>query len=357
MSVLPLDGNEPLYIWIVLSAGLFLCLSIVACLILVFRRGVRNYFAKRHTRLKAEFTDYVGDIFRRDLKLDTVKPRRKYSPRVVSEVLLFYFRTLENNYTEILREFIAHDQLEKILKRGLRGGTLGDRTRAMHVLSYLKTDSSLALLRQALFQGSVYVWLVAARGLARRKAYTYVPDIVAALETDFPRKAKLLKTILVRFGPGVIPQLEILLEKNRNAMVLTACLEALAHFDSRNKHIRPVEFLSHADENVRAAALILVAASDGPSVMRHMNEDLSQESMTVRINAAKLACKVRRPEFSMPLIELLEDNNFWVRYWAARGLHALGANGEDILKAMSSERTPAGRMAGDVLLEMDAFHA
>ena len=56
----------------------------------------------------------------------------------------------------------------------------------------------------------------------------------------------------------------------------------------------------------------------------------------------------------MQLIDLLEDSHFWVRYWAARAIHALGSNGRDILSSMAKEKTRAGRMAGDVLLEMDA---
>jgi HEAT repeat protein len=138
---------------------------------------------------------------------------------------------------------------------------------------------------------------------------------------------------------------------------MVACLEAAAHFDATSNRIDPALYLPHSDDNVRAAALILLAGKDGPSVMQYMDDDLAKESVTIRIRAAKLACKVKRPEFSMQLVDLLEDSHFWVRYWAARALYALGANGEDILSTMAKEGTVAGRMAGDVLLEMEAINA
>ena len=357
MLGLHLEDKAPLYVWLIVAALAFFALSFLACVILILRRVIRNLQAERHERRKAEFTDIVAQVFEAKLTLEALPNCRKFAPRVVSEVLLFYFRNLERDYAEALRRFIVEQNLERTLNKGLRGGTLGDRTRALHVLSYLESESSLQKLSCALYQGSVYVWLVAARGLARRRAYSYIPEIVEALDGQFVRKSNLLKTVLTRFGTGAVPHIESVLHTVCDDMVTIACLEAIAQLDTSKSRIDPTLYLPHSDDNVRAAALLLLAEKDGPSVMRHMNGDLSKESVTIRIRAAKLACKVRRPEFSMQLIDLLEDSHFWVRYWAARGIHALGPSGRDILNAMAAERTVAGRMAGDVLLEMDAANA
>ncbi len=357
MLGLHLDDNAPVYVWIVLAALLFFAFSAVACLVLIARRIIRNHQAERHDKLKAEFTDVVTQVFARKLTLEGVPDCRKFTPRIVSEVLLFYFRTLDFGYAQELRKFISEQKLERQLQKGLRGGTLGDRTRALQVLSYLESETSLQSLSEALHQRSVYVWLVAARGLARRKAYTYIPEIIAALEGAFARKSKLVKTVLISFGAGALRQIETVLNTTSDKMIMVACLEAAAHFDATSNRIDPALYLPHSDDNVRAAALILLAGKDGPSVMQYMDGDLAKESVTIRIRAAKLACKVKRPEFSMQLVDLLEDSHFWVRYWAARALYALGANGEDILSTMAKEGTVAGRMAGDVLLEMEAINA
>ena len=357
MLGLHLDDNAPLYVWANLATFTFFSFSAFACLVLVLRRVIRNYQARRHERNKAEFTDIVGRIFER--KLGRVPPKKcnRFTPRVVSEVLLFYFRTLELSYAQELRTFITEQKLESVLNKGLSQGVLGDRTRALQVLSYLETDSSLERLSKGLHQGSVYVWLVAARGLARREAYNYIPEIVEALEGSFSRKSKFLKSIFVRFGVNGVPYVERILNETSDESVTIACLETIAHFGATKSRVDPTLYLPHADDDVRAAALVLLAAKDGPAVMGYINGDLSEESVTIRMRAAKLAYKVKRPEFSMQLIDLLEDSHFWVRYWAARAIHALGPSGRDILTAIAKETTKAGRMAGDVLLEMDAANA
>ena len=358
MSQSALLGNSEsiLILWLWGAAGVLLALSAYMCLYLSVRRYFRNgltYFRERHN---AKYDKLISDVLNNPTDEDARRRLLKFSglSTGLTRSLLNYFRTVRGRRAEELRTLISSSNLEQRVIKATRRGTRGYRMRAVQILSYLDTKSSLECIRSHLSSRDRYERLTAARALTRRNALEDCADVVASISAAFPKKIDLLAEILVNFGPAVQSQLEEIVNTTRRDNVIAACLEALADLAPAKTALDLTRLMRSKDNRVRAAAVALSAVSEDPIRADLLLKGLSDSTIKVKIRSAKIACGVSRRDAAPQLYVLTKDPNFWVRYWAMSALWKLSSTGRQMVTSIAKSSEPGSEMAADVAREMGA---
>jgi HEAT repeat protein len=195
---------------------------------------------------------------------------------------------------------------------------LGTRLIAMQALGFLRDADSVATLAAAMDDANTLVSITAAEALAAidpaRGVALLVPKIAG--RRDWPRTH--VFNVLQRAGSAVISEPLyrcIRAAADEDAAYLLQFAE-IAEFDVRDA--LAVELLrSRTNPEVVAAALKLAT---GHAAVPRTDEFLAHPTWYVRMQAAKLVGRMRRPEDAGRLEKLLADEEWWVRYRAAKAL-------------------------------------
>jgi HEAT repeat protein len=195
---------------------------------------------------------------------------------------------------------------------------LGTRLMAMQALGFLRDADSVAALAAALDDANTLVSITAAEALAAidpaRGVGLLIPKI--ASRRDWPRTH--VFKVLQRAGSAVIsePLYRCIRAAADDDAAYMMQFAEIAEFDVRDA--LAVELLhSRTDPEVVAAALKLAT---GHAAIPRIDEFLAHPAWYVRMQAAKLVGRIRRPEDVSRLEKLLADEEWWVRYRAAKAL-------------------------------------
>ena len=349
MSVSPINVSPNLLgiIWIVSLS--FFTVAVLLCCFLTFRRIERNKRQSRRVVAAQVLDNYVAQAIKNKMSpAEAVAQLPTYSTSVITEVLLHYFRTLKGEGLEQLQTVICESTLETVLARATREGVIGRRTRALKILSYLPSQSSLPVIFEHLSSENKYIRLTAARGLVRRKALYGMDAIIDSCLEAFPKNTGLLASLLKGFGPEAIPMLEAHVTDSENDNVKAACLEALELLMPARTTLDLMALAQSENEDVRAAALSFSAVTSHAGEGDPIRLCLGDSSVKVKIAAAKIACGSKRPDLVSELYSLTEDPLMWVRYWALKAIWQSGKSGRQFVTVLS-DKNP---MAKHVILEL-----
>lgn len=278
-------------------------------------------------------------------------------PSALSRSVLNFFRNVRGARAERLCELISGSNLEVRIIKATRQGTRGYRMRALQILSYLATESSLQIIRDHLYSNNRYERLTAARALTRRKSRGDFALIIGSLAAAFPKRTDLLAEVILGFGSDIQPALEDVFQQSERTRVRVVCLEALKRLAPARTALNLSQLMEDPSDEVRAAAISLSAISLHSGETDLLLRGLADEAISVKISSAKVAAEHARPDAAPHLYKLTRDPSFWVRYWATRALWGLGRTGRQMVTAIARSDDPASDMAENVSLEMEATHA
>jgi len=349
VSLISADFGWLAVIWAIIIFSL--CISVLLCFAITLRRMWRNRKSARRALHKTFFQDYLGKA----LKLDPEEqPDLDEAPLCevpeMASVFLHYFRTLKGKKLEHLQNMISSSTLEEKLVQSTFTGIRGTRMRAVTTLSYLDSQRSLQVIFNNLVSDDKYVRLTAMRCLVRRESICYLNAIIESCNEAFPNNFKLLAGILAKFGNDVAEPLENVIQRTDNSVVKTACLEALILIMPARTSLDLGRLMEDKNDSVRAAALSLSAIAEHENKVDPLRLGLKDEAVSVKIRAAKMACKVKRADLTADLYKLTSDPVMWVRYWAFRAIWMSGQSGQKFVVSRSERQV----MAGNVMLEMRA---
>ena len=333
-------------------AFLFIGLSFLICLSIVIRRINRNRKAKLRKKQKIKFQNYTVACIRDTSDESSENWNLRDIPKChiqdVTDIFLHYFQTLKGKKKEILQDMISNSSLETEIVESTKYGTRGMRMRAVRVLSYLNTQNSSQVIFESLSSDDKYVRLTAMRSLVKRKAIFFLDAIIESCLEAFPNDYKLLSGILHNFGNDIIEPLEEHVKNSDNDVLITACLETLILIMPMQTSVNFENLMKSSSDSVRAAALSLSAITKHSEGVNPIVLGLMDNSIQVKIRAAKMTNKLKRADLTSELYNLTSDPVMWVRYWAYRGIWSSGESGQKLVASM----TKTNPMAENVALEM-----
>ena len=329
-------------------ALLFLALSFLLCLGIVIRRMHRNRKAKHREKQRENFQSYIVTLVSGTVvdKHYTDMPPCHIQDK--TDIFLHYFQTLKGEKRETLQDLIVRSEIEEEIIESTTHGTRGVRMRAVRVLSYLNTQSSLQVIFKSLSSVDKYVRLTAMRSLVKRKAVFFLDAIIESCLDAFPADYKLISGILSNFGREIIEPLENTIRTSENDILTTACLETLVLIMPMQTSLDFRKLMESKSEDVRAAALSLSAITKHNHQVNPLLMGLKDSSTRVKIRAVKMANDLKRSDLTSNLYELTSDPALWVRYWALRAIWVSGDPGQQLVSSM----TETTSMAESVALEM-----
>lgn len=351
MLALPKSSNIT---FLDISAGaalLFFVISIIICVILVIRRFYRNNKKNNELKEKIHFEKIINAALKSDLKnLSRSQFNVKNKP-VLNEVILRYFRMLDGEPANALRNILNFLDFEPQIRASTQVDTLGRRMEAMQILSYLDTQSSLICIHDGLFSSKKYIRLTAARCLSRRQANVFLDDIVTSINSAFPSDPQILSDILYSFGSSATSQLESYIQDSQNDNIIAACLEAMVLLMPPKTSLDLSQLMDSANENVRAATVSLSAVTAHKSKDDILIKALADTATKVKIRASKIAYKSKRSDTISLLFKLSKDPLLWVRYWSIKAIWNSGRQGRKLVGTMARGNDATARMAHEVSLE------
>lgn len=338
-----------LYLFWAISLS-FYGLSIILCAIVVCRRMVRNRSLKTRNEQKTQYQRFVQEVLDQSgsTRADAVTVDCHIDAKI--DILLHLFRTIKGAKFELLQDFISETGLENEIAIETMRGVRGARMKALRTLSYLNSQNTLQVIFKGLSSEDKYVQLTAMRCLVRRQAKFAIPQIIETYVASFPEEHVLLASILSDYGRDISDEMESCVKTSEDPHIQAACLEALAILRTGEVSLNLKKYMQSSSQAVRSAALGLAATVGEKRGSDLLSKGLRDQSVAVQIRAAKLACKVKRPDLVSALYELSKSQNFWVRYWAFRAMWAVGMTGRNFVKS----RSETDAMAANVALEMQS---
>lgn len=335
------------FIWGI--TAVFMGVAILLCAAITLRRAFRNRYIRDRQKRKVDYQIFLRDIIRAG---PNSYPILKHEPAChiddKAAVFLHYFRTLKGEKFEALQDLISGSDVEAEIIKTSYEGTRGTRMQAVKTLSYLNSQTSLEKIYGHLSSQDKYIRLTAARCLVRRKGLFSLSAIIEACLDGFPDDHGLLADTLSRFGDEAVEHLQAEIRRLNNSTGIAACLEALVLIMPPKVDLDFTTLMTHANPAVRSAAVALSSVTAHSNAIDLLKLGLSDEEVSVKIRAAKIACDLKRTDLTSEFYALTASPIMWLRYWAMRAIWASGPSGEKFLASLSKTHP----MAEKVTLEM-----
>jgi HEAT repeat protein len=239
------------------------------------------------------------------------------------------------------------------LARQLRRGSARERQLAAQALAQFGDGESVAALRRALGDRNPKVRLAAALSLAESGNAEDVGALVRDLRLGSEEASTLAVTLFQSVSANAMEDIKaLILAPETNVGVRLAAIEALVA--SGDYSVVPVISdlaLKASDDTVelprylRALGLIGHPAA-GPAILA----GLGSGAYAVRAAAAEAAGRIGLAEAADSLTDLLDDEEWWVRFRAAEALLKLGEAGVGRLRQAARDGTPRARNAAKSML-------
>ncbi len=320
-------------IWLV--SLVLTALSLLAVLGLAIRRGFRDFQRKRDQNSADELQAFLRDWLASGLAPADcgdwpVEGRRA---RVLVPVLLAYFRTLAGTDLNRLKDLVAAQDLEAVIRTAARRGKRLNRMRSLALLSRLDTPSSLQVLQTGIRDPDPVIQLAALRGLARRQSGVSVHDI-QAIATGIGRENQaFLETCLLRMAQIDPATVETLINPEADPRLLCAALQALNGVELGEQDIRLAPLARHADLEVRKRTARLVAGWTGAEAHGVIEVLMADPDPAVREVLVRALGRQRRADELTVMSAMLEDEDWNVRLNAALAMARTGPAGIRVLDA------------------------
>jgi HEAT repeat protein len=264
------------------------------------------------------------------------EPAGTLEPEAV-EALLALRETLRGSESSRIADLLERHGAIVKLERSAQHGRLGGRLDAIVALSNARIPSALLTLVHGVYDSNQLISVASARGAART---------LARVEDLFDRDrgaAALARAMEARQLPyGIVEEVVILAEDSATSLIdvlllhdrpraptVRAAIDGIGRLKLLIFPEEVVRFMTHPDDEVRAAALRAVSRLGFLPDPSHgiVISALADDVDFIRIHAAAAARLLPRPQALAFLSERLGDKSWWVRRAAADALVSLGPAG------------------------------
>lgn len=213
------------------------------------------------------------------------------------------------------------------------------RQAAAGFLSYDETPAALAALQHALQDRDLGVQLTAARALLQRDQIASLSGLLADLDFLPHDPPLVLSDIFARLPASLHPEAVQLLGTSLPDEWKRMLAIALGRNQVHAAFAALAALARTGSERVRAAAWVALRELGDPQVGELVGDGLRDSSVTVRQAACQCAAALGGPDVLPPLLALLAEANWGVRFAAANALYDHGREGRQLLADHSQ---PAG---------------
>jgi HEAT repeat protein len=328
-------------------------LSLTAMTGLIIRRARQNRRAANDEARRKELKTLAWDLMDNPTRLNEMKEQLRPDDR---RLLLKLFREMleqiRGNYAErfvILMRRLG--LMEECIER-LRNKAWWIRVDACSTLGYFgEVDSKLALYT-ALEDPVPEVRVEAARSLARAGAVTSVTELTQYLVTEDASPSMPVVALFRSLGRDAVPELIALLEGDSHQSAKALAIDALGHIGDLQAVPSLLHFYHHPVKTIRIGVMQALSLLRDPGALPAVLLAMSDPDWEVRAQAASCAGYIGANDAIAMLEHLLDDDFWWVRYYAAGALFALGADGIAALKTIARwGEWRAAEIAAGILLE------
>jgi HEAT repeat protein len=240
-----------------------------------------------------------------------------------------------------LVQYLRDIELNKVLRRMARTGSLRDKLMALEGLSFFPDDETVALLRRAEGSKDLRIWLAAVRSRAQIGPGLDILELLQAAERTGARRAPIMYDLIaartkshfseaLRALRGSIPPLT-------RALVIRALGET-----GRQEALDPLRVALHnPDAAVRSAAAGALGILGFDSAGEALARATFDPHWRVRLKAAEAIGQLSLWRHAEHLDRLLDDPVWWVRLRAEEALKRLGEFGERRLKEVGVPKRSA----------------
>lgn len=323
--------------------GVLLIVSILVRTGLLFKEKNKNKFLQ-------QWEPIIEQSF--GAKATTALPELSPNDAILLLMLWNYFHSVLRGKSKAkLNEFAYSTDLPNYAEQLLKSPSAQDRLVAIMTLGHLGKKTYWQTLRELAMEEDPVLSLAAARALVQIDAVSamrflaklivhrvdWSPSKVALLLKEAGADAvserlreeisnapaeKLPHSIgYLKFAHSytALPVIRKFLKTDAEEPVIIACLDVLAGFKNPEEMPDLGDFLEHSTWKARAQTVHALAPDDLPLVRMFV----SHPSWRVRAEAAKTLGQVGVEEDKELLVQLLNDSEPWVRYYAAQALGAL----------------------------------
>lgn len=327
---------------------------IVMCILIVRRLVIRRH--EDNDRREREILQRSLIAFSEDRDEDKLKSViASVSPRTALEAGFEFLALLRGEEHTRIVAALAAAGLGKEAARLLRRGNEAERIHAAEMLTALGGEDAAESLLQAFGRDrSTEARIAIAIGLCTLGRLPPLADVLERIGARGQRSGRLVE-LFKKLPAERAPELMVFARDAQEwPFVRAAAIEALA----QNAGFELIDFLlALADDDaaeVSAAALRALGRIGhpvaGPVVARAMSR--GDEQSALRAEAAEAAGRIGGRDFVAPLVELLGDEAWPVRYAAGKALRLIIPEGEAALRAAAaSEASRRQRTASLVLSE------
>ena len=348
------DLNLLRFLWQIAFA--FAGISVLMVVSLAYRRAIENQLMQQRQEAKQSFRTELSNMIGRQI-LPHPSTRPEIAPENLPafvEACLGFFRNLSGPDQNHLARILQIWELEPALHNIIQTGERGYKIRALSLLSFLQSDTSINLLESALDDPDPYIQLSAIRCLARRGSLGSLNRILDALRKLDWDNALPIADAFQRFDRRIIPDLEDVVCSADDPVLRLAALQALVLLKPMQTKLDLSDCMQDDNPELRAATVALseyVTCRSGQDIL---GMGLSDDSSIVRIRAIKALLNHRRMDLLGRVHACLEDPDWWVRYWAGHAIYNLGESGIEILKCVGRQENRTASFARAALAEFQA---
>lgn len=316
--------------WILL--GLLICTGVFAGAVLlreIYRRILRQKLTSDSKTvrelLEAHKKEHFGEINRLMFHL-----RDNFDQEVVEVVLRDYIKDSDNQTRNHLRELYRFFEFTDNYIRELTSIRWRDRAEAAFVLGLIgdpKAVPHLIARMQDQDEDETNVKMACAQALGMIKDPKAIPSLIQALEDVNQWSSVKVAEMLVHFGERAVPELLKALQNDTNTNQRIWGAQILGAIESTAAVPLLIQRLRDRDANVRIATVEALGRMKSPLAVHSIIDLLLRDPVAeVRSQAATALGNIADEAALTPLINALNDPEYWTRVRAVEALERLGAD-------------------------------
>jgi HEAT repeat protein len=261
-----------------------------------------------------------------------------------------------DEHESLVNVLIKAGVADELISRASRGNR-ANRVQAVEALPFFPGSATMAALQRALKDRSADVRLAAAIGLVAGGSTMTLSELLRELGVGDLASRRLVG-LFRRLSMDRSDELtNILTSGETPAIVRAAAIEALS--TSGDYSLLPLftACVTNGEPEVSAAAIHGIGELAHPAGAAAVERALASTDWQVRAEAASAAARIGLDSARAQLSELLEDDEWLVRYAASKALFDLGSEGRAVLVDIAKNGKPRSQRTAALLLAEEEYHA